>query len=84
MDQIVAENTLGDVVLLDVETLRENLRLPGSTDGEGSGVRFSPCGRFVIDRSWRGNLLVGDAASGEVVLHEPGDPIGSIDCTADL
>jgi WD40 repeat protein len=82
-ERLVVKNTLGDVVVLDVESLSEELRLSGVAYGEGSPVRFSPCGEFVIDGSWNGDLLVRDAASGEVVLHESGGSITSIACSAD-
>ncbi|MGZ4391250.1 MAG: WD40 repeat domain-containing protein [Gaiellaceae bacterium] len=82
-DQVVVKNTLGDAVVLEIESLREELRLSGAAYGEGSAIRFSPCGEFVIDGSWRGDLLVRDAASGEVVLHEGGGSITAIACTAD-
>jgi WD40 repeat protein len=77
------KNTLGDVVVLEADNLQERLRLPGRTYGEGSGVRFSPCGDMIVDGSWNGDLLVRDAASGDVLLHEHDGMITTLDTTND-
>src|SRR4051794_2270587 len=80
---LVVKNTLGDVVVLERETLAERIRLPGKTYGEGAAIRFSPCGAFLVDGSWAGDLLVRDATSGQVVFHEQVGSVRRLDCSRD-
>jgi WD40 repeat protein len=83
--RVVAKNTSGEVVVIDAETFEERVRFPGSGRGEGSEIRFSPCGRYLVDGSWGGVLLVRDAESGEVIWQEleAGTAIFNLQCTRD-
>jgi WD40 repeat protein len=80
---LVVKNTRGDVVVLDRESLGEQLRLSGKPYGEGSAIKFSPGGTCLVDGSWAGDLLVRDASSGEVLVHEQVGMVSTLDCTRD-
>jgi WD40 repeat protein len=67
---VAAKNTLGDVLVLDGESLEELARFSGKPYGEGTDVRFGPCSKKIVDGSWQGHLLVRDAGTGEVVWEE--------------
>jgi WD40 repeat protein len=67
---LAAKNTAGDVLVVDAGSLTERGRYPGNPYGEGTGIHFSPCGRYLVDGSWNGHLLVRDAGSGAVVWRE--------------
>ena len=69
---MVAKNTSGEVVVFDAASLEELARFAGEGYGEGTSVRFSPCGRYLIDGSWGGRLLVREADSGSVAWEEAG------------
>lgn len=81
--RVVVKNTSGDVAVYDAALSEELLRLPGRPWGEGSAIRFSPCGRFLVDGSWNGDLLVRDAVTGEIVFHERGEHVSPLACTRD-
>lgn len=68
--KLAVKSTSGDVALLDGSTLEVIARHDGRSWGEGGELRFSPCGRYVVDGSWRGVLLVRDALTGEAVYKE--------------
>jgi WD40 repeat protein len=82
-ERVAVKNTHGDVVILEAATLKETLRLAGRPYGEGSDVRFAPSGDLIVDGSWDGDLLVRDAASGVIVLHERDGRIGILTTTRD-
>ena len=63
------KNTSGEIVVLDVETLEVLSRHDGRPWGEGSDLRFSPCGDFLVDGSWNGDLVVRNAQTGEIEWH---------------
>jgi WD40 repeat protein len=69
-DRFAVKNTQGTVAVVDLETALVRLVLPGDEYGEGAGVRFSPDGEYVVDGSWNGDLLVRDATTGAIALHE--------------
>jgi WD40 repeat protein len=80
---VAVKNTRGDLVVLERDGLAERLRLAGKPYGEGSPVRFSPGGAFLVDGSWAGDLLVRDARTGEVVVHEHVGQVSTLHCTRD-
>src|SRR3954466_1674879 len=80
---LVVKNTLGDVVVLERETLAERIRLPAKPYREGTAIRFSPCGAFLVDGSWAGDLLVRDATRGQGVFHEQVGSVRRLDCSRD-
>lgn len=81
----VVKNTSGEIVVFDVASLDELSRFSGTGHGEGTSAHFSPCGRFLVDGSWGGRLLVRDAETAAAVWEEP-DAVGAIfdmRCTRD-
>jgi WD40 repeat protein len=83
--QLVVKNTSGDVLLLDVNSLEQRVAFSGKPFGEGTAIRFSPCGRYLFDGSWSGHLLVRSSESGEVVWdeHDPDAAIFHLQGTRD-
>jgi outer membrane protein assembly factor BamB len=65
--RIVVKNTLGDVAIYDIDLVVEHVSLSGEPYGEGDDVRFSFDANFIVDSSWRGDFLVRDSNTGEVV-----------------
>jgi WD40 repeat protein len=68
--QFVVKNTSGDVLLVDVQSLDQRAAFSGEPFGEGTAIRFSPCGRYLFDGSWSGRLVVRTAETGDVVWEE--------------
>src|SRR5215207_6835159 len=64
---VVAKNTRGDLLFMEVPTLDEKAHFSGHGFGDGTDIRFAPHGRHLIDGSWSGQLTVRDAATGDVV-----------------
>lgn len=71
------------MVVLDSDSLGVLARHDGQHWGEGSEVVFSPCGRYLVDGSWNGDLLVRDALSGKVEWHVRGGMVTTVFATAD-
>ena len=68
--RLAIKSTAGIVMVVDVASLEEVAPRFGGNYGEGSDIRFSPCGEFLIDGSWSGHLLVRSADTGEVAWTE--------------
>jgi dipeptidyl aminopeptidase/acylaminoacyl peptidase len=80
---LAAKNTRGEVLVMGVPDLDERARFSGRGFGEGTGIRFAPDGRHLVDGSWSGLLTVRDATNGEVVWQEAGDSIFELASTRD-
>jgi hypothetical protein len=79
---LACKNTYGDILVVDVATLTEHTHVPGKAYGEGADVHFSPCGRYLLDGSWQGHLLVREVRSGAVVWEEfvEGTTVSELTC----
>lgn len=82
---LAAKSTSGEVAVFDLQTIAERTRFSGRAYGEGATIRFSPCGRYLVDASWRGQLLVRDVATGAHHLEEAADDgdVFDLACTRD-
>lgn len=81
--RFAVKNTLGDVAVVDLSSVLVRLVLPGAAYGEGDDVLFSPDGAFLVDTSWKGDLLIRDATTGETRLHERHRSVGKLCATPD-
>jgi WD40 repeat protein len=57
---LAVKSTSGSILLLAVETGDVILDFTNKTDGEGAAVAFSACGRYVVDASWDGQIIIRD------------------------
>lgn len=78
---LIVKNTSGCLVSLKVEG-GSFIRTLDEGSCEGCSPQFSTCGRYIMDGSWNGNLIVRDATSGNVVWSRtfPGEMINAIHC----
>ena len=67
---LAVKSTAGEIVLLDAVSLQVVAEPAHKRWGEGSDVMFSPCGRYLVDGTWSGDLVGRDASSGEVVWQD--------------
>jgi WD40 repeat protein len=79
-EHLAVKNTSGQIVLLSVHDGAVVCDFRNSDDGEGSNLRFSRCGDFVIDASWSGRVFVRQATSGdlEFAADFPGEMITNV------
>ena len=68
--RVVVKNTSGEIVVLAVPDLSTLCVADCRGWGEGSAPFWSPCGRFLVDGNWGGDVAVRDASTGAVVLRE--------------
>ena len=57
---LAVKSTSGRILLLAVESGEIILDFTNKTDGEGAAVSFSACGRYLVDASWSGQIIVRD------------------------
>jgi WD40 repeat protein len=57
---LAVKSTSGRILLLAVESGEIILDFMNKTDGEGPAVAFSACGRYLVDASWNGQIIVRD------------------------
>jgi WD40 repeat protein len=57
---LAVKSTSGRILLLAVESGEVILDFTNKTDGEGAAVAFSACGRYLVDASWNGQIIVRD------------------------
>jgi hypothetical protein len=78
--RLAAVSTSGASVLLDSETLEEVAHSSGRGIGEGPELVAGPDGAEYVQASWRGDLIVRNAETGEAIYRErdAGTQIGSI------
>ncbi len=60
------KNTAGRIVVLDPVSGYESCVFKNPHDIEGSNILFSTCGRYLVDGSWDGDILVKDVELGVV------------------
>ena len=75
--QLAVKSTSGQIVIIDPEDGIILCDFRNFQDGEGSNIRSSPCGDFLIDGSWNGRLSVRRVDSGKIefVQEFPGEMI---------
>ncbi len=72
---------MGRIVALDTTSGRIAIDFANKKDGEGANLHFSPCGSYVVDASWDGDVFIRDVNSGKVVYSKsffPHQLIGAI------
>jgi hypothetical protein len=79
----VAMNTRGDAIMLDAASMEQLWVVRGREFGEGTAPVFASDGSAFVTGSRRGDLVVRDAETGDIVLHERGPWIGDIACSPD-
>jgi WD40 repeat protein len=67
---VVVKSTAGKIVVLAVPTLSLASQVQDVPASEGCQVCFSPCGEFIVDGTWQGDLRCRSVASGEVHFLE--------------
>lgn len=79
-EHLAVKSTSGQIVLLSVHDGAVIHDFCNSNDGEGSNLRFSACGAFIVDASWFGRIFVRNAASGKIEFTAdfPGEMITSV------
>ncbi len=84
-DRLAVKNTAGRIVILEPATGQVVVDFENKRDGEGCGLVFSPCDRYLVDGTWDGRLLARDAASGKVVFEarRAREMITGIGCSMD-
>jgi len=63
---IAVKSTSGQIVTLTWDSGEVRKDFENDAEGEGSNLRFSDCGHFIVDGSWDGFLTVRDASTGKV------------------
>jgi WD40 repeat protein len=79
--RVVAMNTSGDAIMLDAASMEQLWVVRGRGVGEGTAPVFSPDGSAFVTGSRGGDLVVRDAETGDVVLHERAAWITGIACS---
>jgi WD40 repeat protein len=67
---VVVKSTAGMIAVLAVPTLSLAWHLRDAPASEGCQAYFSPCGEFIVDGTWQGDLGCRSVASGEVHFLE--------------
>ena len=62
--RLAVKSTSGGILLLAAESGEIILDFTNKTDGEGAAIAFSACGRYLIDASWNGDIIVRDTLCG--------------------
>lgn len=57
---LAVKSTSGRILLLAVESGEVILDFANKADGEGAAVAFSACGRYLVDASWNGRIVIRD------------------------
>jgi WD40 repeat protein len=68
--RLAMKNTSGRTLIVDASSGATLADFKNQREGEGDGVRFSPCGKFVVTISWNGLLNVRDSQAGKVVFED--------------
>jgi WD40 repeat protein len=79
-EQLAVKSTSGMIALISAEDGALIRDFKNVTDGEGSNLRFSACGEFIVDGSWAGRVLVRRALSGRIEFSAdfPGEMISGV------
>jgi WD40 repeat protein len=80
---IVVKNTAGQIALLDADQGKLIRMLAQPKRNEGSNILYSPCGEYVVDGSWTGELTVRSTQSGDIAFRKvfPGEMITRVTTT---
>ncbi|SDO21312.1 hypothetical protein SAMN04488061_0583 [Filomicrobium insigne] len=82
---LAVKGSSGHIIVADVKSGRRLVDFNNMTDGEGSNLRYSTCGEYIVDATWNGRLMVRTAKSGctEFAQDFPDEMIQSIHRSAD-
>lgn len=61
---LAVKGSSGQIIVTDVKSGRRLVDFKNMTDGEGSNLRYSDCGEYIVDATWNGRLMVRTAQSG--------------------
>lgn len=77
---LAVKSTSGQIVIIDAQSGQTAVDFKNTADGEGSNIRYSPCGEYIVDGTWSGRLIVRNARSGahEFVQDFGGEMIRSV------
>ena len=73
--RLAIKSTTGQIAVVDAQAGQLLLNLQNKNDGEGCGPAWAPCGRYLADGGWDGNLRMRDAQTGETIFTQehPGE-----------
>jgi hypothetical protein len=77
---LAVKSTSGELVVLDPKSGIALHAHQNQREGEGCGVGFSPCGRYLVDGSWKGFVRVRQATSSTVEFERefPGEMVSDL------
>ncbi len=77
---LAVKSTSGELVVLDPKTGVALHAHKNQREGEGCGVGFSPCGRYLVDGSWKGFVRVRQAIGNTVEFERefPGEMVRDV------
>jgi hypothetical protein len=64
--RLAVKSTTGQIVVVDANNGKVVCDFRNKKDEEGCNLIFSPCGKFIIDGTWEGRLLVRAVATGKI------------------
>jgi hypothetical protein len=64
--KLAVKSTTGQIAVVDSSSGKVLYDFRNRKDGEGCNLHFSPCGKFIVDGTWEGRLLVRAAATGKI------------------
>jgi hypothetical protein len=67
--RLAAKSTTGQIAVVNADNGKVVCDFRNKKDDEGCNVLFSSCGKFVIDGTWEGRLLVREAGSGKITFE---------------
>lgn len=82
---LAIKSTWGEIVIVEASAGTEVSRHRPKQQDEGSALHFSPCGRFIVDGSWSGQLRVRrveDLSVEETFVYD-GEMITNVSASAD-
>ncbi|MDA0167900.1 WD40 repeat domain-containing protein [Solirubrobacter taibaiensis] len=80
---LAVKNTTGDVLVLSIPGFDEISRLSGRDLGEGTPIRFAEDGKYIVDATWGGALMVRDPISGALAWSERGASVFRLERSRD-
>ncbi len=64
--ELAVKGTSGQIVTIDSKAGKVLCDFDNSGDGEGANLLYSPCGDYIVDGSWAGQVFVRRTQSGEI------------------